>query len=67
MYLVFIELYLFLALLAGFFGRKTKLGFFRSTALAIIFSPLVAGLILLLFFPVKLSALPEKYRKRFQQ
>lgn len=48
--------YLYLALFVGVLGRRTRLGFLRSTGLALAVTPPVAALILFLCFPARRRA-----------
>ncbi|MEN9314593.1 MAG: hypothetical protein RIS35_986 [Pseudomonadota bacterium] len=45
--------YLYLAFFVGIFGRRTRLGFLRSAALAVAVTPPVAATILFLCFPAR--------------
>jgi hypothetical protein len=51
-----IPIYLYLAILVAFLGRKTKLKFFKSLVLSLIITPLLSLIILILFYPAKVKS-----------
>jgi hypothetical protein len=51
-----IPIYLYLAIVVGFLGRKTKLKFFKSLVLSLIITPLLSLIILILFYPAKVKS-----------
>lgn len=67
MFSLLIALYIFFGLIVAFLGRKTELGLFKSLTMSLIITPPVALTVLFIFFPAKISALPKKYRERFQK
>jgi hypothetical protein len=67
MFSLIIGLYFFICLIVAFLGRKTKLGFIKSFTLATMTTPIVAMTILFIFYPVKLTAIPKKYRGSFEE
>jgi hypothetical protein len=67
MFILPISLYFFFCLTVAFLGRKTHLGFFKSLILSMVITPLLSILIIFFFFPVKITALPKKYRERFEK
>lgn len=52
--------YLFLCLLIGLLGRRSRLGFFRSVLFSIMLTPFVVMLYLLLFAAVEAEDRPKK-------
>jgi hypothetical protein len=67
MFILTIALYFFFCLIVAFLGRKTELGFFKSLILSVVATPLISILIIFFFYPVKISAIPKKYRERFEK
>jgi len=67
MFSLVIVLYFFACLIVAFLGRKTELGFSKSFLTSAILTPILSFIIILIFYPVKITALPEKYRERFEQ
>ena len=54
-----IPIYVYLAFIVAFLGRKTKLKFFRSLVLSLFLTPPITLIILILFFPARIN-LPRK-------
>jgi hypothetical protein len=54
-------------LIVAFLGRKTELGFSKSFLTSVILTPILSFIIIFIFYPAKITALPEKYRERFEQ
>jgi hypothetical protein len=67
MFSLVIALYFFFCLIVAFLGRKTELGFFKSLILSFVLTPILSIIIILIFYPVKISAIPKKYRERFEK
>jgi hypothetical protein len=55
-----IPIYLYLAILVAFLGRKTKLKFFKSLILSLILTPPIALIVIILFFPAKINLKTKK-------
>jgi hypothetical protein len=58
-----IPIYLYLAIIVAFLGRKTKLKFFRSLVLSLFLTPPITLIILILFFPARIDLSSKKIRK----
>jgi hypothetical protein len=67
MFSLVIALYFFFCLIVAFLGRKTELGFFKSLILSFVLTPILSIIIIFIFYPVKISAIPKKYRERFEK
>jgi hypothetical protein len=67
MFSIVIALYFFFCLIVAFLGRKTELGFFKSFILSVVITPVLSFIIIFIFYPAKTSAIPKKYRERFEK
>jgi hypothetical protein len=67
MFSLFISIYFFFCFIVAFLGKKTELGFLKSLTLATITTPVIAIVLIFIFFPAKISALPKKYRESFKE
>lgn len=67
MFSLVIALYFFFCLIVAFLGRKTELGYFKSLILSFVLTPILSIIIIFIFYPVKISAIPKKYRERFEK
>ena len=65
--LYLIALYAYLCLVVAILGRRARLGFFRSFALSLIITPILAAIYIFFFSPARLAALPRAARERLMR
>lgn len=59
-----IAVYVYASLVVAILGRRSRLGFWRSLALSLLVTPLLAAIAIFLFSPARFNKLPESARKR---
>jgi uncharacterized membrane protein len=65
--LYLIVLYVYLCLVVAIPGRRSRLGFFRSFALSLVITPVLAAIYIFLFSPARLASLPRSARERLMR